>query len=92
MLVLQVGSNDLRYDLRVGDPAPAPLAFWITDAGIGSLSRTTTSHAAWLHISPAGNSAPSQLTVSIDRVIGDFLASFARQKIPISSCLFVQVY
>jgi ligand-binding sensor domain-containing protein len=64
--VLVVGSNDLQYDLRIGDAAPAPATLWVSNGGSGSLSWTAASDAAWLHVSPAGNTAPAQLTVSVD--------------------------
>jgi hypothetical protein len=64
--MLVVGSNDLQYDLRIGDPAPAPATLWVSNGGSGSLNWTASSDAAWLQASPSGSSAPSLLTISVD--------------------------
>ena len=64
--MLVVGSNDLQYDLRIGDAAPAPATLWVSNGGTGLLSWTAASDAAWLHISPSSNNAPAQLTISVD--------------------------
>ncbi len=64
--VLLVGSNDLQYDLQTGDPAPAPETFWVSNAGTGTIDWTASSDAAWLHATPPGDSAPAQVTLSLD--------------------------
>jgi ligand-binding sensor domain-containing protein len=64
--VLHVGSNDLTFNIRLGETAPAPENFWAENAGAGALNWQASSDAPWLSISPGSGAAPAQLTLKVD--------------------------
>jgi ligand-binding sensor domain-containing protein len=64
--VLHVGSNDLTFNIRLGEAAPGPETFWVNNDGSGVLNWQASSDAPWLSISPGSGSQPAQLTLKVD--------------------------
>jgi hypothetical protein len=62
--VLNVGADTLGWNYRTGTAAPSVWHIWVTNGGSGNLNWSAGDDAAWLSVSPASGSAPTDMVVS----------------------------
>jgi len=63
---LHVGATTLGWTYRMGNQAPNAWHIWVSNGGTGSLNWTANDDAAWLNVTPASGTAPTELVISAD--------------------------